>query len=597
MLRRVFFALFFAFLGFVIIACQGIGAPQSKPTVIIASPPSGSVYTVGEEVVVQSTSTDPVGVTSVALLVDGTQVRQDPSPVAQGQAQFSLIQSWVAETEGQHTLTVRATNTQGVTADSGIIINVRAQSSAQPTSIIAIATAVPLATFTTVPTTPSESTNPAVTAIVTATPVPSSDTPVATQQPPCADNSKFVADLTIPDGTIFTPNAVFNKSWRVLNNGNCAWDNYSLIFVSGAQMAASGIYPVPTTPPGATADLLVPMTAPANYGKYTGVWRLRNANGQLFGTNLTVVINVPSPATAVPPTNTPVPTTAGCAGQPNDFQFNASATTINAGQSVTLSWSAVSNASEVRLDGGEFTNDGVETPGNRTISPASTTTYTLKAICGNGGGTRSKSITITVNPASVANFAGTWDHNFGTMVLAQSGANVNGSYTIGPGGNGTIDGVVTGNTLNGNWHSGGDSGTIKFVMSANGNTFNGNWDNTNQWCGARSGQSFPSGCAFDGKWKTQYDNPPTACDMELNQVGTQVTGTYCNGTISGTISFVGLNAILTGTWKFPAVPSQGPFTFYLPLFTNSQFQGNYNNGNFPWCGWRSNSSPPNPCQK
>lgn len=604
--RSVVFALFSAVLGLVIIACQGVGGTTSKPVVIIASPPSGSLYTVGEKVVVQSTSTDPAGVVSVALLVDGAQVRQDPSPVTQGQAQFSLIQEWTADQPGQHTITVRATNTQGGTSESGILVNVREQTGVQPTLIIAIATAVPLATFT--PTTPPTAsppteiaTNPAMTVVITATPPPATETAQPTAAPPCVNNSKFVADLTIPDGTIFTPNAVFNKSWRVLNNGGCSWENYSLVFVSGTQMAAGTVYPVPVTQPGATADLVVPMTAPAHYGSYTGTWRLRDPGGNLFGTNLTVVINVPSPATAVPPTNTPPPTTAGCSGQPNDFQFTASAANINAGQSVNLNWSAVTNASAVYLSGGDFgpePGQGVETPGNRTIFPGGTTSYKLKAICSNSGQSRDKTVMVTVN-APVGNFAGTWDHNFGSMVLAQAGANVNGSYIRGyDGGNGTLEGTMSGNTLDGHWHSGGDTDTIHFVLGGNGNTFTGNWDGSNQWCGARTGEAFPGGCAYAGKWKTRYDNLPTTCDMNLTQKGTQITGTYCNGTITGTVSYVFPSVVLDGQWKFsPPGIEQGPFKFYLPLFSSSWFQGNYANGSNPWCGWRSNSSEPSPCQK
>ena len=602
-MRRMFiFALFFAILGVVIIACS-VDAPASRPTVIIASPPSGSVYTIGEDVVVQSTSTDPAGIVSVALFVDGAQAVQDPSPIPEGQAQFSVIQTWVAQTAGQHTITVRATNKQGASSEGGIIINVREQAVQQPTTISTIATAVPLATFTTAPPTAEAQptnvpTNPVVTVVVTTTPEPATVAPSATAPPSCVLSSKFVADLTIPDGTVFTPNAVFNKSWRVLNNGSCTWENYSLVFVSGTQMAASGVYPVPVTAPGATADLLVPMTAPANYGKYTGTWRLRDANGQIFGTSLTVVINVPSPATAVPPTNTPPPTVAGCSGQPNDFQFSANALNLNPGQAVKLSWTGVSNASAVYLSGGDFGDapgQGVETPGNRTTSPGATTTYKLKAVCNNSGQAREKTVTVNV-AAPVSNFAGNWNHNFGTMVLAQSGANVNGSYTRGFGGDGTINGVVSGNTLNGNWHSGGATGTIKFVLAGSGKTFNGNWDDVNQWCGARSGESFPGGCAYAGKWKTIYDNT-TSCDMSLNQVGSQVTGTYCNGTISGTVSYVGLSVVLNGTWKFNTGPALGPFQFYQPLFNSTYFQGNYNGGSNPWCGWRSGASQPNPCQK
>lgn len=596
MRRTVIFSLFFAVLGLVIIACQGASSPSSKPVVIIASPPSGSLYAVGEKVVVQSTSTDLVGVTGVALLVDGAQVREDPSPVQQGQAQFSLIQEWVADQPGQHTLTVRATNTQGATAESGIIVNVREQTGVQPTLIIAIATAVPLATFTATPpdTNVPPTQNPAVTVIVTATP-PTENTAAPTQAPECVNNSKFVADLTIPDGTIFTPNAVFNKSWRVQNNGSCAWENYSLVFVSGTQMAPSGVYPVPPTQPGATADLVVPMTAPANYGAYSGTWRLRDANGKLFGTNLTVVINVPAPATAVPPSNTPPPTVAGCSGQPNDFQFNASAANINAGQSVTLSWSGVTNASAVYLSGGDFgpePGQGVETPGNRITAPGSTTTYKLKAVCSNGGQTREKSVQVTVN-AAVGNFAGDWVINFGNMNLTQNGNVVSGTYNqLFYGTSGTIAGTVTGNKLTGTWSISGNNGTVELNLIGGGNRIDGSWNGTYKWCGARPGQNFPNGCSFAGAWKAKLSAFPS-CDMTLQRHDNIITGNYCNGTIQGVISYDGDKTVATGNYDTGG--GIGNFAFYLESFNALKFRGNYD-GAFDWCGWRDGQSAPAPCK-
>lgn len=602
MVRRFsLFSLVFASFAFVIIACQGIGGQTSKPTVIIASPPSGSVYTVGEEVFVQSTATDPAGVTQVALLVDGAVVRQDPSPVAQGQAQFSLIQSWVSAGVGQHTLTVRATNAQGATSDSGIIVNVKDQTGQQPTAVVSIATAVPLATLppaTQVPPPPlptnAEATSvpPVTVLVVTATSPAATDTPTATTAPTCVINSKFVADLTIPDGTIFTPNAVFTKSWRVFNNGSCTWDGFSLVFVSGTQMSAGAEFPVPTTPPGSTADLSVPMNAPGAYGSYSGVWRLRNTAGQLFGTNLTVVIKVPSPATAVPPTPTPPPTVAGCSGQPNDFTFVASQTTITAGQSVTLSWGSVNNASEVRLDGGEFSNEGVAAPGNRTVSPNATTEYTLKALCNNSGQTREKSVTVTVN-APIGNFAGQWVHNFGTMTLTQNGTVVTGTYqnTL-EGGSGSLAGQVSGNVLTGTYTK-NQTLPIQFTLSGDGKRFTGNWNTVNQWCGARPGQNFPAGCSFAGKWNNEYDiNTQCEPPMNLTRKDNNVTGTYCNGTITGTITYSSGQTILTGNYHIGGFP--GTLQFFIDGYNALQFRGNYDTSN-PWCGWRDGSSKPGTC--
>ncbi len=145
--RTVIFSLIFALLGVVIIACQPSSTRATKPTVIIASPPSGSVYSLEEEVFVQSVSTDPAGIISVALLADGENVREDPSPVAQGQAQFSVIQSWKPTAPGEHTLTVRARNSQGATSEAGIIVQVQEGSASVPT-VVAIATPAQISTAT-----------------------------------------------------------------------------------------------------------------------------------------------------------------------------------------------------------------------------------------------------------------------------------------------------------------------------------------------------------------------------------------------------------------------------------------------------------------
>ena len=56
------------------------------------------------------------------------------------------------------------------------------------------------------------------------------------------NNSVFVADVTIPDGTIFQdsnekgsrPGNDFQKIWRVQNTGTCKWDEgYSLGLIGG----------------------------------------------------------------------------------------------------------------------------------------------------------------------------------------------------------------------------------------------------------------------------------------------------------------------------------------------------------------------------
>ena len=99
------------------------------------------------------------------------------------------------------------------------------------------------------------------------------------------DAAQFVADVSVPDGTIFTAGATFNKTWRLKNIGTCTWStNYTLVFVSGDQLGAPASVKLPkSTAPGQTVDVTVAMTAPANAGTYRGYWQLKNASGTQFG--------------------------------------------------------------------------------------------------------------------------------------------------------------------------------------------------------------------------------------------------------------------------------------------------------------------------
>jgi hypothetical protein len=71
-----------------------------------------------------------------------------------------------------------------------------------------------------------------------------------------------------------------------------------------------------------------------------------------------------------------------------------------------------------------------------------------------------------------ASFTGTWNTDRGgTMVLVQTGVNVNGTYANG----GKISGTLSGNTVNGTWSDDTGLGTFSFTLSADGNSFTGNW--------------------------------------------------------------------------------------------------------------------------
>jgi peptidoglycan-associated lipoprotein len=97
---------------------------------------------------------------------------------------------------------------------------------------------------------------------------------------------------------------------------------------------------------------------------------------------------VPPPPPPPAPHNEPAPPTVARAAVNS---FTAEPSTIERGQSSTLSWS-ISNATDMSIDNGV---GAVQSQGQRQVFPTSTTTYTLTA---NGpGGSDTRTVTVTVN--------------------------------------------------------------------------------------------------------------------------------------------------------------------------------------------------------
>ncbi len=141
---------------------------------------------------------------------------------------------------------------------------------------------------------------PVATSVATDTPVPSVTTP-----PECTFDGAYVADVTVPDGTEFPPGASFTKTWRVRNTGTCPWvDGTQLVFASGEPMGGPGAVDIPVVAAGSDADISVDLVAPAVSGSYVSTWQLRSPEGENFGSQIYVRIEVQQEAT-VQPTQTP----------------------------------------------------------------------------------------------------------------------------------------------------------------------------------------------------------------------------------------------------------------------------------------------------
>jgi hypothetical protein len=213
------------------------------------------------------------------------------------------------------------------TTDPNIILTSVAQTAAARLAALPSATLAPTST-------------PAPTTTPTSLPTPTSFSPVITGTLPIdnpsqtiaaptgvvsgADQVLMVSDLDVTDGTQFDPGAKFTKKWRLMNTGTTTWTTgYSLVHVSGDDIKGPASLPLPIeVGPGKIVDVGVELIAPTKDGKYTSYWKLKNANGQLFGIGVTgkdafwVQIQVGGDANPAP-TDTPVGTPSSATVTPS----------------------------------------------------------------------------------------------------------------------------------------------------------------------------------------------------------------------------------------------------------------------------------------
>ncbi len=136
--------------------------------------------------------------------------------------------------------------------------------------------------------------------LITATPQPPTVTatitktflPMATFAPPTVTNTpapcnwiQFVDDVTVADGTTFAPDTDFIKTWRLKNIGACTWSaDFELVFINGDAMGGPVSQEIgETVEPGEMIDISVDLEAPDDEGEYTGYWKLKTTDGEVFG--------------------------------------------------------------------------------------------------------------------------------------------------------------------------------------------------------------------------------------------------------------------------------------------------------------------------
>ena len=155
--------------------------------------------------------------------------------------------------------------------------------------------------------TPSATLPPPPTATLPPVPTPALPTGQPNQAPLPAsspDNAAWIADVTVPDGTVFWKNQTFTKTWKIMNTGTTTWDStYKLVYIDGPILGEVLVVSiVDLVKPNDQIELSVPMKTPAELGTVINYWRMMNGKGQFFGDALYVqfVVGTVSEKTATP---------------------------------------------------------------------------------------------------------------------------------------------------------------------------------------------------------------------------------------------------------------------------------------------------------
>ena len=394
---------------------------QGGPRAWIDAPLDGSRLPLAPVEIVSHTN-DPQSIVQVELNVNGDVVRSDPNPDT-SRALVAMRQIWSPTAPGNYTILVRAQSTGGVWGEYARAVVTIGEAS---TGIVQGAVYSDL-NGNGLPNDPGDAPMDGV--LVTLSGCASKTTTTA------GGSFKFT---DLPAGTCLVK--VSKTGWKFSGTFPTGIGYPAKAVSDPTKPTAFSLFmspiatptPTPTAKPG--APTMLPPVSIAFFadqptliaGQCTTIhWQVTNAS-QVFLDNAAVslsgskrdcptktiahalrVVTLDNQTaqraltiTVVPPSVTPTrtrtptvpPPPAGCVGAPNISTFSASPASIIAGQSTTLSWGAVTNADSVEIDHGI---GGVGTPGSTTVSPGSTTIYTLTARCGSNAATRQTTVTVT----------------------------------------------------------------------------------------------------------------------------------------------------------------------------------------------------------
>jgi hypothetical protein len=92
-------------------------------------------------------------------------------------------------------------------------------------------------------------------------------------------------DVNIPDNSEMTPGQEFVKTWKVKNDGGCAWGaGYGLIYAGyGNRMSGQPEPMASVVLVGQEVEISISFKAPTQTGEYLSAWRMANDKGIPFG--------------------------------------------------------------------------------------------------------------------------------------------------------------------------------------------------------------------------------------------------------------------------------------------------------------------------
>ncbi len=118
----------------------------------------------------------------------------------------------------------------------------------------------------------------------------------ATQTVVCTNSLRFVADITIPDGSQVKPGELIEKIWEVENDGSCNWDDgYRLKWIGGTELGTQSEWALYPARSGSRAQISVHFTAPETPSTYHSAWQAYDPQGTPFGDPIYVEFVVAAP--------------------------------------------------------------------------------------------------------------------------------------------------------------------------------------------------------------------------------------------------------------------------------------------------------------